>query len=172
MKQDLARLTPLALLATIPNLLPIVIGGGLLGWLGVPISMSTSLMGCIALGLAVDDTSHVVGHVSKEEPLEKLYRLVGSPILLTTLALCAGFSALLASEFATVSVLGAAVIVTLLLALLADVLLLPSLLVLAGYPRTQEDRECDVSAEIAGLTTVEPGGELGHVEFEYARGVD
>ena len=147
---------PLALLATIPNLLPIVIGGGLLGWLGVPISMSTSLMGCIALGLAVDDTSHVVGHVSREEPLEALYRLVGSPILLTTLALCAGFSALLASEFATVSVLGASVIATLLLALLADVLLLPSLLALAGYPRTAADRARTAEAEAADEPTLEP----------------
>lgn len=146
---------PLALLATIPNLLPIVIGGGLLGWLGVPISMSTSLMGCIALGLAVDDTSHVVGHVARAESLDALYRLVGSPILLTTLALCAGFAALLASEFATVSVLGASVIATLVVALLADVLLLPSLLVLAGYARTSADGVRLVEAAIAEETTAD-----------------
>ncbi|MEM9173942.1 MAG: MMPL family transporter, partial [Myxococcota bacterium] len=130
----------LGLLATIPNLLPIVLCGGLFGWLGVPISMSTSLMGCIALGLAVDDTSHVVGHVSPHESLEKLYGLVGGPIVLTTLALCSGYAVLLASEFATVEVLGASVIATLLLALVADLLVLPSLLVLAGVARTESER--------------------------------
>ena len=130
----------LALLATIPNLIPIAVSAGVLGWLGVPVSMSTSLMGCIALGLAVDDTTHVVGHVSPQISLEKLYGLVGGPILLTTVALCVGFAVLFASEFATVSVLGGSVIVTLLLAYAADMLLLPSLLALAGYPRTQRER--------------------------------
>ncbi len=130
----------LGLLATIPNLLPIVVCGGLFGWLGVPISMSTSLMGCIALGLAVDDTSHVVGHVSPHDSLQGLYGLVGSPILLTTLSLCAGYAVLLASEFATVEVLGGSVIATLVLALVADLVVLPSLLTLAGYPRSESER--------------------------------
>jgi len=130
----------LGLLATIPNLLPIIVCGGLFGWLGVPISMSTSLMGCIALGLAVDDTSHVVGHVSPHDSLERLYGLVGGPILLTTVALCSGYAVLLASEFATVEVLGASGIATLLLALAADLLVLPSLLALAGYPRTETEK--------------------------------
>lgn len=130
----------LGVLATIPNLLPIVVCGGLFGWLGVPISMSTSLMGCIALGLAVDDTSHVVGHVSPHDSLERLYGLVGGPIVLTTLALCSGYAVLLASEFATVEVLGTSVIATLVLALVADLVVLPSLLALAGYPRTETEK--------------------------------
>ena len=134
------RSLKLGLLATIPNLLPIVVCGGIFGWLGVPISMSTSLMGCIALGLAVDDTSHVVGHVSPHDSLERLYGLVGAPIVLTTVALCSGYAVLLASEFATVEVLGASVIATLVLALAADLYVLPSLLVLVGYTRTESAR--------------------------------
>lgn len=134
------RSLKLGLLATIPNLLPIVVCGGIFGWLGVPISMSTSLMGCIALGLAVDDTSHVVGHVSPYDSLERLYGLVGAPIVLTTVALCSGYAVLLASEFATVEVLGASVIATLVLALAADLFVLPSLLVLVGYTRSESAR--------------------------------
>ena len=130
------RSLPLALLSMIPNMIPIAVCGGLLGWLGVPISMSTSLMGCIALGLAVDDTSHVVGHVGESPSLQALYGVVGVPIVQTTLSLCAGFSVLLVSEFATIQVLGAAVVASLGLALVADLVLLPSLLALAGTRRT------------------------------------
>ena len=129
------RSIPLALLSMIPNLIPIAVCGGLLGWLGVPISMSTSLMGCIALGLAVDDTSHVVGHVDDQPSLESLYGLVGAPMIQTTCALCAGFAVLLASEFASVTVLGSAVVASLALALAADLVLLPSLLALLGFSR-------------------------------------
>ena len=53
---------------------------------------------------------------------------------------CAGFAVLLASEFKTVQMLGASVIGTLVLALLADLVVLPALLVLAGIPRTETDR--------------------------------
>ena len=60
--------------------------------------------------------------------------------MLTTVALCSGYAVLLASEFATVEVLGASVIATLLLALAADLVVLPSLLALAGYPRTESEK--------------------------------
>ncbi|MEM7410491.1 MAG: MMPL family transporter [Myxococcota bacterium] len=130
----------LAGLAMVPNLLPLVVGAGVIGWWGIPISMSISLMGCIALGIAVDDTTHVASHLSRRDSLERLYDVVGPPILLTTVALCTGFSVLLWSDFAFVSVLGAAVLVSMLLALAADLWLLPSLLTWAGYVRTQGDR--------------------------------
>jgi hypothetical protein len=128
----------LALVAAIPNLTPLFLGAALLGWLGVPISMSTSLVGCLALGLAVDDTAHVMGHVRPDESLESAYQTVGPCVLLTTLALGLGFGALGLSEFETVQMLGFATTSTLLLALLADLLLLPSLLVILGVPRSEK----------------------------------
>jgi hypothetical protein len=133
------RSVPLALMAAIPNLTPLVLCAGALGWMGVPLSMSTSVVGCLALGLAVDDTAHVMGHLKRSESLETVYRGVGPAVLLTTLALGIGFSALTLSEFQTVRALGIATTATLVVALAADVLLLPSLLVLLGYARTEKD---------------------------------
>lgn len=134
----------LALVAAVPNILPILVCGGLMGWLGVPLSVGTSVVGCIALGLAVDDTAHVLGHVGPGQSLVSTYRLVGRPIALTSACLGAGFSALLLSEFQPVATLGAATAVTLAVALLADVLPLPSLLVLAGFGKA-ETADADVA---------------------------
>ena len=130
----------LAALAMVPNLIPLVLGAGFLGWSGIPVSMSISLMGCIALGIAVDDTTHVTSHLSRRGSLDELFSLVGPPILLTTITLCAGFAFLALSEFAFIQGLGLSVIASLLLALSADLWLLPSLLVWAGYARTGYDR--------------------------------
>jgi predicted RND superfamily exporter protein len=127
------RSIKLAALAAIPNLTPLLLCGGAIGWFDIPLSMGTSLVGCIALGLAVDDTAHVLGHIDEDESLEDVYRVVGPSLILTTLALGLGFSGLTLSEFQSVTALGIATAITLLVALVADLLLLPSLLVLAGY---------------------------------------
>ena len=129
------RSVPLALIAAIPNATPILLCLSALGWLGWPLSMGTSMVGCIALGLAVDDTAHVLAHVTRGRPLRSVYAIVGKPLVLTTVALGSGFCALLLSEFETIAILGGATALTLLVALICDLWLLPSLLVLIGYER-------------------------------------
>ncbi len=133
------RSVRLAAVAALPNIAPLLLCAGALGWAGVPLSMATSLVGCIALGLAVDDTAHVMGHLEPDEALETIFRLVGPPVLLTTVALGLGFLCLALSDFHSVRSLGLATAATLGIALLADLLLLPSLLVLIGYPRTEKE---------------------------------
>jgi predicted RND superfamily exporter protein len=127
------RSARLAVVATIPNAIPILVFLALLGWLDVPVAMGTSVVGCIALGLAVDDTAHVIGHLTPGTRLGHVYRAVGTPLILTTLALGLGFSSLMFSEFRTIFTLGAMTAATLLLALICDLLLLPSLLTWIGY---------------------------------------
>jgi predicted RND superfamily exporter protein len=139
----------LAFIAALPNLTPIVIWAGLLGWFDIPLSMGTRLVGCVALGLAVDDTAHVMGHVSRQHSLEQTYRLVGQPVVLTTVALGCGFSTLMLSEFQTIAAFGAGTAFTLVVALLADVILLPALLAVAGY-RVRGDASAMRPREDAG----------------------
>lgn len=140
----------LALVAAIPNLVPIAVCGGVIGWLGMPLSMGTSLVGCIVLGLAVDDTAHVLGHLDPRVSLRRLYGLVGPAILMTTIALAAGFLMLTLSEFQSVTALGAATAATMIIALLGDLLLLPSLLALIGYPVTDQDIAAKLQAADSG----------------------
>ncbi len=146
----------LALVAAIPNAMPLLVCGGLLGSLGIPLSIGTSLVACVALGLAVDDTAHVMGHVRPGRSLEETYRTVGRPVLLTTLSLGLGFMALTLSEFQTVVILGSATTLTLIVALLADLLVLPSLLVCLGYPLESRVEEPAVEGE--AVCTAAHGG--------------
>jgi hypothetical protein len=127
------RSVSLAAVAAIPNLAPLLLCAGAIGWLDIPLAMGTSVVGCITLGLAVDDTSHVLGHLDRDRTLAEIYTVVGPPVILTTIALGLGFSTLMLSEFQSVAALGMATSVTLIVALAGDVLLLPSLLALIGY---------------------------------------
>jgi hypothetical protein len=125
----------LACVAMVPNLLPIIVCGGVAGWVGAPISISTSIVGCIALGLAVDDTAHVLGHIDPRRTLDEVYERVGHPLIVTTLSLGVGFLMLGFSEFGPVRVAGIGTALTLFVALAADILVLPSLLELVGWRR-------------------------------------
>ncbi len=50
------------LLAFIPNITPILTTAGMMRWLGIPLKMMTSMVGCIIIGIAVDDTIHFMHH--------------------------------------------------------------------------------------------------------------
>lgn len=129
----------LAAVAAIPNVAPLVLIAGAMGWLDIPLAMGTSVVGCITLGLAVDDTAHVLGHLRRDTSLAETYQVVGPPVVLTTVALGVGFAALTLSEFQSVIALGLVTVITLVIALLGDLILLPSLLVLIGYRRSDDE---------------------------------
>ena len=141
----------LGLASVIPNLLPVLVCVGAMGWLGVPISFVTSITGCLALGLAVDDTAHVLGHLVEGNGLEDTYREVGPALLQTTLCLGVGFLVRLFSDFLPIVHLGIATALTLTVALLCDIFLLPSLLALFGWPLASGD-------EVAAPSLVEVSG--------------
>jgi predicted RND superfamily exporter protein len=92
-------------------------------------------IGCIALGLAVDDTAHVLGHIDARRTLAEVYERVGHPLVATTLGLGVGFLVLGLSEFSAVRLAGIATALTLFLALAADILVMPSLLEPVGWRR-------------------------------------
>jgi predicted RND superfamily exporter protein len=94
-----------ALLALIPNALPVLVYFGVLGLFGVTLNIITSLIACIVLGVAVDDTIHIlarfreqVGTVrERRKAAELALLLVVRPCTVTTAALCAAFAVLIAS---------------------------------------------------------------------------
>jgi diguanylate cyclase (GGDEF)-like protein len=125
-----------ALVALVPNLFPIVVTFGLMGWLGIELSMATSLIASIAIGLAVDDTIHYMVRYNREfredlnekRALRETVMHVGRPILFTTLTISIGFSILAFSSFKPTAVFGLLMMVTMIAALIGDLVLLPSLL--------------------------------------------
>jgi len=94
-------------IAIIPNLFPIVVNFGVMGWLNIELSMVTSLIASIAIGLAVDDTIHYLVRYNREfrKDLNRSRSLcdtlmtVGRPMIYTTLTVCIGFSILMLSSF-------------------------------------------------------------------------
>ncbi len=124
------------LIAILPNLFPIVINFGIMGWLGIELSMVTSLIASIAIGLAVDDTIHYLVRYNREfkkdldekRAIRDTLHQVGKPIIFTTITLCAAFSILLFSSFKPTAIFGVMMMITCLSALIGDLILLPSLI--------------------------------------------
>ena len=93
----------LLLIATIPNLLPLLFAGALLGFLNIPLEASITVVFAIVFGIAVDDTIHFLGKLkicktrgfNKEEALEQTFRETGRALVITTLILFFGFMVLL-----------------------------------------------------------------------------
>lgn len=126
------------IISLIPNLLPLVITAGLMGYLGVPIKPSTILVFSIAFGISVDDTIHFLAKYRQELIANKwkirksIYgalRETGVSMFYTSIVLFFGFSIFTISDFGGTVALGALVSMTLLFAMLSNLILLPSLLV-------------------------------------------
>jgi len=123
--------------AMVPNLVPIAIFFGSLGLGAAPLSLPTSLIGSVALGIAVDDTVHFLVRYGRERrrglaPEEAALlgaRRAGRAIAITSFMLMAGFLVVGLSSFATLRQFGILSAATMGVCLLTDLVLLPALLV-------------------------------------------
>ena len=131
------RSVKMIFVSLIPNLLPLIVTAGLMGYLGVAIKPSTILIFSIAFGIAVDDTIHFLAKYRQEliannwEINKSVYnalRETGVSMFYTSIVLFFGFSVFTVSDFGGTVALGALVSATLLFAMLANLLLLPSML--------------------------------------------
>ncbi len=130
-----------ALATAIPNLFPIL---GTEAWLwstGQGLQLSTVLALTIAFGIAVDDTTHFLSHylhARRQEGLDhpRAVRFtmdrIGGAIVATTLILCSGTAIVMFSALPQVALFGTLFVITLALALLGDVFILPALLIAGG----------------------------------------
>ena len=125
------------IISLIPNLLPLLVTAGLMGYLGVPIKPSTILVFSIAFGISVDDTIHFLAKYRQELQANNwkikvsvygALRETGVSMFYTSIVLFFGFSVFTISSFGGTVALGALVSATLLFAMLSNLLLLPSLL--------------------------------------------
>jgi predicted RND superfamily exporter protein len=125
------------IISLIPNLLPLVITAGVMGFFGVPIKPSTILVFSIAFGISVDDTIHFLAKYRQEltanrwqikKSVYAALRETGVSMFYTSIVLFFGFSVFVISNFGGTVALGALVSATLMFAMLANLILLPSLL--------------------------------------------
>jgi uncharacterized protein len=135
----LAFLRPLyALVALVPNALPILVVTGLMGWLGLKINMGAAMIAAVSMGLSVDSSIHYIsGFVRARkagktvaESLDEIQQTVGRAVVFSTLALIVGFSVLMTSQFIPTVYFGVLVSLAMLGGLLGNLIVLPMLLTL------------------------------------------
>jgi predicted RND superfamily exporter protein len=123
-------------LAILPNVVPILLFFGVMGWLGIDLNMGTSLIAAIALGIAIDSTIHYMARLNLElrgetdqgAAIGRTLSRVGAPIIYTTVALALGFLTFAFSSFIPIQDFGRLSSVTMVAALGANLVLLPALL--------------------------------------------
>ena len=133
----LLRSVRLGLYAMIPNLGPVVVGLGVMQLLSIRLDPGTAMLGSLTLGLVVDDTVHMTSRIrlhlvaglSTREAVTRAILEVGRAVIITSLILSAGFGVLALGSFTPNIYLGGMAAVVILLALAADLFVLPAALV-------------------------------------------
>ncbi|MGK0412364.1 MAG: putative RND superfamily exporter protein [Polaribacter sp.] len=131
------RSPQMIIISLLPNMLPLLITAGLMGFFDIPIKPSTILVFSIAFGISVDDTIHFLAKYRQEliannwrikPSVYSALRETGVSMFYTSIVLFFGFLVFCLSSFGGTIALGGLVSITLLLAMVSNLLLLPSLL--------------------------------------------
>lgn len=130
------RSLKMIIIALIPNIFPLIMIGGIMGLSGIYLKVSTSIIFTIAFGIAVDDTIHFLSkfrlQLGAGKPLlyalKRTYISTGKAIIVTSIILCGGFLTLISSDFLGTYYVGLLISLTLLFAVIADLFLLPVLI--------------------------------------------
>ena len=134
------RSVRLGLVSLVPNLVPAAMAFGLWGYIFGEVNLAVSVVGAITLGIIVDDTVHLLIKYQRarrerpDEPADVVllssFSAVGLALIHTSVALMLGFLVLASSGFAISSDMGALSAIVILMALLADLIFLPPLILL------------------------------------------
>ncbi|HEX2848665.1 MAG TPA: efflux RND transporter permease subunit, partial [Chitinophagaceae bacterium] len=145
----LFRSARILLCSLIPNVIPLVITAGVMGWVGVPLKPSTVLVFSVALGIAIDITIRFLVNYKQELPHQEFDRKktvietihsTGISIIYTSMVLIAGFIIFSFSGFGGTQALGWLTSLTLITATLTNLVLLPALLIGLEKPKKKEIR--------------------------------
>jgi hypothetical protein len=127
----------MVIVSMIPNLIPMIVTAGIMGWFGIPLKPSTLLIFSIALGITVDNTIHFLARYRQELKLKRWdlkdcvaisIQETGLSIIYTSVILFFGFIVFIFSDFGGTQALGYLSAITYLVALFTNLVLLPCLL--------------------------------------------
>ena len=149
----LFRSWKMLMISMVPNVIPLIFTGGIMGLFGITLTASTALVFVIAFGIAVDDTIHLLTRYrlelgkgrSVDTAIRNTLMGTGKAMILTSFILMGGFIMLLASDFGGTYNTGLFTALTIVFALLADLLLLPVLVRWAYAPAAQTAPAAPVS---------------------------
>lgn len=127
----------MVLVSLIPNIFPLIMTAGIMGYFGIPLKPSTILVFSLAFGISIDDTIHFLAKYRQElkatnynigQSVLRAIRETGVSMFYTSIVLFFGFSVFAASSFGGIVALGILVSITLVIAMIGNLLLLPTLL--------------------------------------------
>lgn len=134
----LFRSFKVALIAIIANIIPVGVIFGFMGWFAIPLDMMTITIAAISIGIAVDDTIHYIHRYKLEfsqthdykTSMFNSHKSIGTAMFYTSITIMIGFSVLVLSEFVPTIYFGLLTMLAMFMAIVADLVLLPMLLVL------------------------------------------
>jgi predicted RND superfamily exporter protein len=141
----LFRSFKMLIVSLLPNIIPLMVTAGVMGWVGVPLKPSTVLVFSVALGIAVDITIRFLVNYRQILPMynndveitvKQTLKQTGLSIIYTSLVLMAGFIIFCGSSFGGTFALGWLTSITLLVATITNLIFLPVLLVLFNKKRS------------------------------------
>jgi len=132
----LFRNLKMVLVSLVPNTLPLVFAAAILGWVGIELEAGITIVFAIVFGIAVDDTIHFLSKyklcrnkgMEREVAIERTFKETGKAIIITSIILFFGFLIMLFSIHPPSVTIGLLISLTLVSAIIADLLLLPMLL--------------------------------------------
>ena len=128
----------LAILSMIPNLFPIIVTLGVMGWFGIPLDVATTMIASVTIGIAVDDTIHFVSWLRRNSAagmdtsaaIVRTFADVGKPIVITTFLLFSGFMVLVLGSIIPTKMFGILTAISMVFALIGDFFVLPPLILI------------------------------------------
>ncbi len=132
----LLRSLKAAAVSMVPNMLPVILTMGLMGYLGLSLNFATAMISAIAIGIAVDNTIHILvryrreisGEQSIESALEQTIWSSGRALLFTSAVMASGCGLFILSNFTPIRHFGALMVLAISLAIVMDLLVLPFLI--------------------------------------------
>ena len=139
----------IGLLSMVPNVLPVCLTLGLMGWFDFPLDMFTMLIGSVAIGLAVDDTVHFMHNYRRyyyetndpDQAVRLTLTTTGRAMLVTSVVLTLGFFIFMFATMNNLFYFGLLTGITIITALLADYLVAPAMMTLIHRRQSKETRE-------------------------------
>lgn len=135
-------------ISLIPNMIPLLLTGAIMGFFGIPLKPSTALIFSIAFGISVDDSIHFLAKYRQELHAHNFFvpiavsrslRETGASMMYTSIILFCGFVIFTLSEFGGTVALGKLTSITLLFAMLTNLIVLPALLLQFDTGKIKKD---------------------------------
>lgn len=160
------------LLAMIPNVIPILTNFGIMGWFNIPLNPGTSIVAVIVLGIAINDTIHLLVSFQEElkstndqnEAMRNTIKRELLPVMSTSFALALGFCIMISSNFVSNIYFGCLVALAMLIAFASDLFVTPALLLTTQLVSSWDMLKLKINKEITEASLLLHGLRVSEVK--------